>query len=150
MFLVFAHFMACGTMYKESKSLFYAFLSFGLAILAGDFMLVYLPMSGWFLQAIAVGVYFEYIKTKKTVLIVAIMELLFLASYGGTVAIAAVASIFGPQFLLPVTVTLYFIVVSAVLFFGYLAHYVFRKIRLFDRLNRISHKSTAQPKSQNQ
>jgi hypothetical protein len=121
-----------------SKSVFYAFLSLGLAILAGDYLMVYLPMTGWFLQAIMVGVYFEYLKTRKTVLLVVIMEAFFMASYGGTVAVTAIVSLVGGQFFVPIVVGLYFGVLALVLSFGYLANFVFHRIRLYDRLSQKS------------
>ena len=124
-----------------SKSVFYAFLSLGLAILAGDYLLLYLPMSGWILQAIIVGVYLEYLKTKKTIIMVAVMEIFFMASYGGSVAVAAVVSIFGAQFFLPIIISLYLVVFAAVLSFGIIANYVFHRIRLYERLSQRSIKN---------
>jgi hypothetical protein len=124
--------------YFKSKAVFYAFLSLGMVILAGDYLLVYLPMSGWILQAIMVGVYLEYLKTKKTIVLVAVMEIPFIASYGGSIAVAAIVSIFGVGFFLPIIIGLYFAVLTAVLLLGYLANQVFRKIRLFDRLSQKS------------
>jgi hypothetical protein len=76
------------------KSVFYALLAIGMAVLAGDFLLVYLPMSGWILQSILVGTYIEYLGIKKTMLMVAIMEVFFMASYGGAVAVVAIVSFF--------------------------------------------------------
>ena len=60
------------------KSLFYIFLSMGMGLLAVDFIFVYIPLSGWVLQAVLVGVYLEYLKPTKTILLVAIMELFFI------------------------------------------------------------------------
>jgi|YelNatPaOPRAMG01_1025707.scaffolds.fasta_scaffold22838_3 hypothetical protein len=120
--------------YYKSKSVFYTFLSLGLAVLAGDYLLVYLPMTGWILQAIIVGVYFEYLKTKKTIILVAVMETFFVASYGGSMAVAAIVSLVGADFFLPITISLYFTVFGAVLLLGYLANRIFHRIRLFDRL----------------
>jgi len=123
------------------KSVFYALLAIGMAVLAGDFLLVYLPMSGWVFQSILVGTYFEYLGTKKTMVIVAIMEVFFMASFGGSVAVAAVVSIFGTVFFLPIIAILYLVVVTAILLLGYFANYTFHKIHLFERINKLTNKN---------
>lgn len=117
------------------KSVVYAFLAIGMAILAGDFLFIYIPLSGWILQSVLVGVYLEYLGAKRTIFMVAIMEAFFLASYGGSVAVAAVVSLFSSEFFLPVLILLYFVVIAAVLLLGCLTNYVFRRIRLFKRIN---------------
>ena len=70
-------------MSNTPKSLFFAFLGIGMAILAVDFLFVYLPLSGWIIQSILVGVFLEYLKPKKTIIMVGIMEIFFITSYGG-------------------------------------------------------------------
>ena len=70
-------------MSNSPKSLFFAFLGIGMAILAVDFLFVYLPLSGWIIQSILVGVFLEYLKPKKTIIMVGIMEIFFITSYGG-------------------------------------------------------------------
>ena len=65
---------------KISKALFYAFLAVGMGILAVNFLFVYLPLSGWVLQSVLVGVYLEYLKPKKTIVLVAVMEVFFMVS----------------------------------------------------------------------
>jgi hypothetical protein len=121
-------------MNPSSKTVFYAFLSIGLAILAIDFLFIYLPLSGWVLQAILVGVYLEYLKPKRTLLLVAIMEIFFITSYGGTVAVSAVLSLFSGVFVLPLIVGLYFGLILAVFALGCLTNYFFHKVGLFRRL----------------
>ena len=121
-------------MNSQSKTLFYAFLSIGVAVLAIDFLFVYLPFSGWILQAILVGVYLEYLKSKKTIVLVAIMEVFFMTSSGGLVAVSAVLSLLNGIFVLPILVGLYFGLILAVFSLGYLTNYFFHKIRLFERL----------------
>ena len=120
------------------KSIVYALLAIGVAVLAGDFLLVFLPLSGWVLQSVLVGVYFEYLGTRKTVFLVAIMEVFFVASYGGATAVVAIASLFGAAYFLPLIALLYLAVVAAVLVFGRMANYVFHKIRLFERINKTT------------
>jgi hypothetical protein len=80
------------------KSVFYGLLAVSMAVLAADFLFVYIPLSGWILQAVLVGVYLEYIGIKKTIIIVAVLEIFFMASYGGAVAVAAILSILGTQY----------------------------------------------------
>ena len=58
-----------------------------------------------------------------------------MASYGGAVAVVAIVSLFGIRFFLPIVVSLYLVVVTAVLLLGYLANYLFQKIHLFERIN---------------
>lgn len=64
------------------KSVFYGLLAVSMAVLAVDFLFVYIPLSGWILQAVLVGVYLEYLEIKKTIVILAILEIFFMASYG--------------------------------------------------------------------
>ena len=80
------------------KSVFYGLLAVSMAVLAADFLFVYIPFSGWILQAVLVAVYLEYLGFKKTILIVAILELFFIASYGGAIAIAAILNLVGAKF----------------------------------------------------
>jgi len=121
-------------MNSQSKTLFYAFLSMGIAILAIDFLFIYLPLSGWILQGLLVGIYLEYLKSRKTIILVAIMEIFFMTSYGGLVAVTTVLSLFSSAFVLPIVLGLYFGLILAVFFLGCLANYFFHKIRLFERL----------------
>ena len=121
-------------MNPKSKTVFYAFLSVGIAILAIDFLFVYLPLSGWVLQAILVGIYLEYLKPKKTLLLVAIMEIFFINSYGGIVAISTVLSLFNSVFVPLIIVGLYFGLILAVFSLGFLTNLFFHKISLFKRL----------------
>jgi hypothetical protein len=123
------------------KSVFYALLAIGMAVLAGDFLLVYLPLSGWILQSLLVGTYLEYLGIKKTIFMVAIMEVFFMASYGGAVAVATIVSIFGTGLFMPIIVSLYLVVVTAVLLLGSLSNYLFHKIHLFERINQRTVKS---------
>lgn len=117
------------------KSVFYGLLAISIAILAADFLFVYIPLSGWVLQAILVSIYLEYLGLKKTILVVSILEIFFMASYGGAITIASILSLFGPQFFLIVTIGLYFLVLSVALLFGYITNYLFHKIRLFERIS---------------
>ncbi len=72
-----------------------------MGLLAVDFIFVYIPLSGWVLQAVLVGVNLEYLKPKKTILLVAVMEIFFIFSYGGSVVDAAILTLFGVQLFLP-------------------------------------------------
>ena len=117
------------------KSLFYIFLSIGMGLLAVDFIFVYIPLSGWVLQAVLVGVYLEYLKPKKTILLVAVMEIFFILSYGGSVVVAAILTLFGVQLFLPIMAGCYFALVASVFILGYGANRLFHKIRLFERLS---------------
>jgi len=63
------------------------------------------------------------------------MEVFFMASYGGAVAVAAIVSMFGIRFFLPIVATLYLVVVTVILLLGYLSNYVFHKIHFFERIN---------------
>ena len=117
------------------KSVFYALLAIGLGILAVDFVFIYLPLSGWILQAILVGVYLEYLKPKKTLMLVAVMEIFFMASYGGLVTVAAILSLVGSIFFVPIIIGLYVSLIITVMFFGYLINILFHKFRLFERLS---------------
>jgi hypothetical protein len=117
------------------KSVFYGLLAISIAVLAADFLFVYIPLSGWVPQAVLVSVYFEYLGFKKTILIVSILEVFFMASYGGAIAISAILSLFGPHFFLTVIVGLYFLVLAVALLLGYITNYLFHKIRLFERIS---------------
>ncbi len=117
------------------KSLFYGLLAVSMAILAADFLFVYIPLSGWILQAVLVGVYLEYLGFKKTIVIVAVLEIFFMASYGGAVAVSTILSIFSTQFVIPIIAGLYFLVLGVALLLGCITNYVFHKIRLFERLS---------------
>jgi hypothetical protein len=118
------------------KALFYAFLSIGMGLLAIDFIFVYIPLSGWVLQSILVGVYLEYLKPKKTLVLISIIEIFFLISYGGSVAIAAILTLFGVQLFLPVIIGAYFGLIASVYMLGYIANRLFHKIHLFERLSK--------------
>ena len=124
------------------KSLFYTFLSVGMGLLAIDFLFVYIPLSGWVLQAILVGVYLEYLKPKKTIIMIAIIEIFFLLSYGGSVVVAAILTLFGVQLFPPIIVGCYFGLIVSVFLLGYVTNRLFHKIRLFERLSQ-SNSSTS-------
>ncbi len=117
------------------KSLFYIFLSIGMGLLAVDFVFVYIPLSGWVLQAVLVGVYLEYLKPKKTILLVAVMEIFFILSYGGSVVVAAILTLFGVQLFLPIIAGCYLGLVASIFLMGFGANRLFHKIRLFERLS---------------
>lgn len=117
------------------KSVFYGLLAVSMAVLAADFLFVYIPLSGWILQAVFIGVYLEYLGIKKTIIIVVVLEIFFMASYDGAVAVAAILSFVGAQYLIPIIAGLYFLVLGVALLLGYLANYLFHKIRLFERLS---------------
>jgi len=117
------------------KSVFYGFLAVSMALLAVDFLFIYIPLSGWILQAILVGIYLEYLGLKKTMLIVAVLEVFFIASYGGAIAVAAILNLVGSGFFLPIIVGLYFLVLTVALILGYLTNYLFHKIHLFERIS---------------
>jgi hypothetical protein len=117
------------------KSLFYIFLSLGMGLLAVDFIFVYIPLSGWVLQAVPVGVYLEYLKPKKTLLLIAVMEIFFLLSYGGSVVVAAILTLFGVELFLPIIAGCYLGLIASIFIFGYAANRMFHKIRLFERLS---------------
>ncbi len=114
---------------------FYIFLGIGMGLLAVDFIFVYIPLSGWVLQAVLVGVNLEYLKPKKTILLVAVMEIFFIFSYGGSVVDAAILTLFGVQLFLPSMVGCCLALVGSVFLLGYGANRLFHKIRLFERLN---------------
>jgi hypothetical protein len=117
------------------KSVFYGLLAISIAVLAADFLFVYIPLSGWVLQAVLVSIYLEYLGLKKSILIIGILEVFFIASYGITTAFSAILSLLGSQFFLPIIVGLYFLVMATALILGYLTNYLFHKIRLFEKLN---------------
>jgi hypothetical protein len=117
------------------KSLFYIFLSLGMGLLAVDFIFVYIPLSGWVLQSVLVGVYLEYLKPKKTILLIAVMEIFFLLSYGGSVVVAAILTLFGVELFLPIIAGCYLGLIASIFIFGYAANRIFHKIRLFERLS---------------
>jgi len=118
------------------KALFYAFLSIGMGLLAIDFIFIYIPLSGWVLQAILIGVYLEYLKPKKTIFLIAIIEVFFLISYGGSVAIAAILTLFGVQLFVPIIIGVYFGLIASVYLLGFMANRLFHKIHLFERLSK--------------
>jgi hypothetical protein len=66
---------------------------------------------------------------------VAIMQIFFMASYGGAVTIAAILSLVRIEFILPIIIGLYLGLITAVLLLGHLTNYLFHKIRLFERLS---------------
>jgi hypothetical protein len=117
------------------KSVFYGLLAVSMAVLAADFLFVYIPLSGWVLQAVLVSVYLEYLGIKKTIIILTVLEIFFMASYGGAVAVSFILSIFGDQYFIPIIAGLYFLVLVVALLLGYLTNYLFHKIRLFERLS---------------
>ena len=120
----------------------------GLALLASDFLFIYIPLSGWIVQSVLVGVYLEYLKPKKTLVMLAIMEVLFLASYGGSVSLALILGLVPTALILPVVVGLYFGLIAVVYVLGFLVNYFFHKIHLFERLSqRTSQTSPAQSAS---
>ena len=106
-----------------------------MGLLAIDFVFVYIPLSGWVLQAILVGVYLEYLKPKKTIIMIAVIEIFFLFSYGGSVVVAAILTLFGVQLFLPIIVGCYFGLIVSVFLLGYVTNRLFHKIRLFERLS---------------
>ena len=126
------------------KSVFYGFLAISMAVLAADFLFVYIPLSGWILQALLVGIYLEYLGVKKTMILVAVLEIFFMASYGGAVALSAILSILSTRFIVPIIIGLYFLVLGVGMLLGLIAHYLFHKIHLFERL---SQKTTKHHKS---
>jgi len=81
------------------KSVFLWSFSCWLAVLAADFLFVYIHLSGWVLQVILVSIYFEYLGLKKTMLVIGILETFFMPSYGGATTVSAILS--GPQFFMP-------------------------------------------------
>jgi hypothetical protein len=117
------------------KSVFYGLLAVSMAVLAADFLFIYIPLSGWILQAVLVGVYLEYLGLKKTIFIVVVLEVFFMASYGGVTALAAILSIVGACYFLPVIVALYFLVLAVALLLGYITNHLFHKIHLFERIS---------------
>ena len=117
------------------KSVFYGLLAVSMAVLAADFLFVYIPLSGWILQAILVSIYLEYLGLKKTILIVSILELFFMASYGGAIALVAILNLVGAKFFLPILAGLYLLVLAVALLLGYITHYFFHKIHLFERIS---------------
>jgi len=121
--------------YTLPKSFSYGLLGISIAVLTADFLFVYIPLSGWVLQAVLISIYLEYIGLKKSILIISILEVFFIASYGGTTALSAILSLLGSQFFLPIIVGLYFLVMASALILGYLTNYLFHKICLFERLN---------------
>jgi hypothetical protein len=123
-------------------SVFYGLLAVSMAVLAADFLFVYIPLSGWILQAVLVSIYLEYLGLKKTILIVSILEIFFMASYGGAITIAAILNLVDARFFLPIVAGLYLLVLAVALLLGYITHYFFHKIHLFERISQ--RKETAQ------
>jgi len=80
------------------KSLFYIFLSLDLGFFAADFIFVYIPFSGRIPSSCSGWGYFEYLKPKKTILLIGVMEIFFLLSYGGSVVVAAILALVGVEF----------------------------------------------------
>ncbi len=117
-----------------------------MGLLAVDFIFVYIPLSGWVLQAVLVGVYLEYLKPKKTILLVAVMEIFFISSYGGSVVVAAILTLFGVQLFLPIMAGCYLALVASIFLMGHGANGLFHKIRLFERLSKEG-KMAITPKS---
>ncbi len=122
-----------------SRSTFWVLLALSLAILGIDFYIINLPLSGWILQAIIVGVFLEYLKPKKTLLLVALIEIFFISSYGGWMTVLALLSLIGQAFFLPLIVLFYFVAVLAIFSFGIITNHLFHKINLFERLTRSGH-----------
>jgi hypothetical protein len=120
------------------KSVFYGLLAVSIAVLAADFLFVYIPLSGWLLQAVLVSIYIEYLGLKKSILIIGLLEVFFMASYGGATALSVILSLLGSQFFVPIIVALYFFVMAIALILGYITNYIFHKIRLFERLNQYN------------
>ena len=129
------------------KSVLYGFLAVSMAVLAADFLFVYIPLSGWVLQAVLASVYLEYLGLKKTVFIIAVLEVFFMASYGGASFLAAILTIVGIHYFLPLVVGLYFLVMGVALLLGYGTRYLFHKIHLFERISQ--RKSSHNPRSVN-
>ena len=128
-----------------------------MGILAVNFLFVYLPLSGWVLQSVLVGVYLEYLKPKKTIVLVAVMEVFFMVSYGGSVAVAAIVSLVDSLFFVPVIIGLYIALIMAVMLLGYLTNYLpqnpsIRKIKTqstqkcFSKLKIARHNNNLQAK----
>jgi hypothetical protein len=117
------------------KSVFYGFLAISMAVIAADFLFVYIPLSGWILQALLIGVYIEYLGIRKTMIVVAVLGIFFMASYGGAVAVAVILTIFGSQYFIFLLAGLYFLVFGVALLLGYITYYIFHKIHLFERLS---------------
>ena len=121
-------------MANSPRSIFFAFLGIGLALLMSDFLFVYIPLSGWVIQAVLVGVYLEYLKPKKTLLLLALMEVLFLASYGGSVTLALIIGLV-PRGTIPFLLFgIYLALIAVVYVLGFFVNYLFHLIHLFERL----------------
>jgi hypothetical protein len=84
---------------------------------------------------VLVGVYLEYLKPKKTILLVAVMEIFFILSYGGSVVVAVILTLFGVQLFLPIMAGCYLALVASICILGFGANRLFHKIRLFERLS---------------
>jgi len=130
-------------MYSQNRwprSVFYGLLAVSMAALAADFVFIYIPLSGWILQAVFVSLYLEYLGLKKTIAVIAILEVFFMASYGGATFLAVILSLVGTRYFLPLVISLYFLVMIIALLLGCATNYLFHKIGLFERIGSDSHK----------
>jgi hypothetical protein len=109
------------------KSLFYIFLSLGLGFFAADFIFVYIPFSGRIPSSCSGWGYFEYLKPKKTILLIVVMEIFFLLSYGGSVVVATILTLVGVEFFLPIIAGCYLGLIASIFIFGYAANRMLHK-----------------------
>ena len=65
----------------------------------------------------------------------AIMEVLFLASYGGSVTLALILGLVPSNLIMPIILGAYFGLILVVYILGFLVNYFFHKIHLFERLS---------------
>jgi hypothetical protein len=116
-----------------SKTVFYAFLGICISILGIDFYIINIPLSGWIVQALLIGVILEYLKPKRILFMVAIIEVFFIISYNGQLALATILSIIPSQFIIPMIIGCYIGLVFAVFAIGCLVNLLLHKTRLIER-----------------
>jgi|YelNatPaOPRAMG01_1025707.scaffolds.fasta_scaffold55784_3 hypothetical protein len=119
----------------KSKAFKVALSSIIMALLAVDFFLIYIPLSGWVLQSVLTGVLIEYLGRKKTLAMLAGIEFMFIYSYGGLTALAIILGVAGSKLFFPIIISSYFALIGAFFLTGNLTNYLLHKIHLFENLN---------------
>ncbi|MCW3996139.1 MAG: hypothetical protein NWE98_08340 [Candidatus Bathyarchaeota archaeon] len=119
----------------KSKAFKVALTSIIMSLLAVDFFLVYIPLSGWVLQSVLTGVLIEYLGGRKTFVLLAGIELMFIYSYGGLTALAIMLGVAGSKLFFPIIISSYLALIAVFLLLGYITNYLLHKIHLFENLN---------------
>jgi len=119
---------------RKPKSFLVALVGICMALLAFDFFLFYIPFSGWALQSVIIGVLLEYLGRKRTLALLAVIELMFIYSYGGLMALAVIIGLAGSSLFVPVIISSYLVLIAAFFFLGHLTNYLLHRIHLFESL----------------